>query len=143
MNASRRTLLATVGAAMAGMAGCLGSSGGDDNGGDNGGDDSEPEGPQGDVEVEGAMSDSITVDSSARFEDATVDENLVVEGTITNDGDSTVSAELTLTSPQFRRSADDTIEIAAGESSEFEVVLNAVYAPQFEGYTLTVNASGA
>lgn len=137
MMKSRRALLATTGAAVAGLAGCLGPSGDGDNESGNG----ESDGPAGEVNIEGELSDSTTVNSTARFEDAAVDENLVVSGTVTNDSeDSTLSAELELTSPQFRRGPDDTLEIAPGESSDFELVLNSVYAPQFEGYTLTVNA---
>lgn len=142
MTTSRRALLATAGAAVAGLAGCLGPSG--DSGGDNESGNGGSDGPAGEVNIEGELSDSTTVDVSARFEDAAVDENLIVSGTVTNDsGDSTLSAELQLMVPDFRRVPDDTLEIAPGGSSEFELVLNGVYAPQFDGYTLTVNASAA
>jgi hypothetical protein len=130
---SRRTFLATAGAAVAGMAGCLGPSGGDS---DDENDD-QSEGPSG--EVDNALGDSLSVEQSARFEDATIDQNLIVEGTVTNDGgDSTVSAELALDTEQFRRNDTQTVELGPGESADFELTLTSVYAQQFDGYTLSV-----
>lgn len=133
---SRRALLATVGAAVAGLAGCLGPSGdGDNNTSDNGGDS----GPSGEVVIEGPLSDTTTVDRSARFEDAAVDENLIVEGTVANDAEEgTLVANLELNLEDFRRNDAATLEIEPGESSDFELMLTSVYAPQFSGYTLTV-----
>jgi hypothetical protein len=133
---SRRALLATVGAAVGGLAGCLGPSGdGDNSTGDDGGDS----GPTGEVVVEGPLSDTTTVDRSARLEDGTVDENLIIEGTVTNDAeDRTLVANLALTIEQFRRNETTTLEVGPGESAEFELTLTAVYGPQFSSYTLTV-----
>jgi len=133
----RRTFLASVGAAVAGVAGCLGPSGGDsDNESENG---EESEGPPGEIAFEEGLSDSISVERSARFEDAAVDQTLIVEGTVTNDGgDNTLSVVLTLNIEQFRRNDSQTVEIGPGESAEFEVSLNSVYAEQFDGYTLDV-----
>lgn len=138
---SRRAVLATVGAAVGGLAGCLGPSGDNDNStdgngtGDNGGDS----GPSGEVVIEGPLSDTTTVDRSARFEDAAVDENLIVEGTVTNDAeDGTLVANLELNIEDFRRNETATLEVEPGESTDFELTLTSVYAPQFNGYTLTV-----
>jgi len=136
----RRTFLAAVGAAVAGVAGCLGPSGGDSD--DDNGDDGGSEGPQGEVAFEEGLSDAISVEQSARFEDAAVDENLIVEGTVTNNGgDDTLSVVLTLNIEQFRRNDSQTVEVGPEESAEFEVSLNSVYAEQFDGYTLNVTTA--
>lgn len=132
---TRRTVLGAVGAAVAGTAGCLGPSGGDDSDDGNG---DESEGPPGEVVVEDALSDSISVERSARFEDATVDQELIVEGSVTNNGEETVSVSLTLNIEDFRRDDGQTVEIGAGESADFSVSLTGVYQPQFNGYTLNV-----
>lgn len=133
---TRRTLLGAVGAAIAGTAGCLGPSGGDSD--DGNGDGNGSEGPPGEVVVEDALGDSLSVERSARFEDATIDEELIVEGTVTNNGEETVSVSLTLNIEDFRRNDDQTVEIGAGESADFSVSLTGVYQPQFNGYTLNV-----
>jgi len=134
---SRRALLATVGAAVGGLAGCLGPSG--DGGGDNNTGNGGDSGPSGELVVEGPLSDTTTVDRSARLEDGAVDENLIVEGTVTNNAEEgTLIANLALTIEQFRRSETTTLEVEPGESAEFELTLTAVYGPQFSSYTLTV-----
>lgn len=125
---------------MAGIAGCLGPSGGDSD--DEG--DGESDEPPGEVVVDGPMADSVAIDSSARFEEATVDQNLIVSGTVTNDGgENPLSAQLELDVEDFRRDTNQTVEVAPGESADFELTLNSVYAGQFDGYTLTVTAEEA
>lgn len=136
---TRRTVLGAVGAAIAGTAGCLGPSGGDDSDDGNG---DESEGPPGEVAIEDGLADAISVDQSARFEDAAVDQELIVEGTVTNDGgDEALSVVLTLNIEQFRRDDSQTVDVGTGESVEFEVSLNSVYAEQFDGYTLNVTTA--
>ena len=140
MRTDRRTLLGTVGAAVAGLAGCLGPSSDDDNGGNG-----EPEGPQGEIVVQGSLEGSVTVDDvSARFEDANIDENLIVEGTLTNNGDSSVRAEMLLEVEGFQfRDVEESVEVESGGSTEFELLFRDVFADQFSGYTLTVTAEPA
>ena len=133
---TRRTVLGAVGAAIARTAGCLGPSGSDSDNGN--GDGNGSEGPPGEVVVGDALSDSLSVERSARFEDATIDEELIVEGTVANNGEETVSVSLTLNIEDFRRNDDQTVEIGAGESADFSVSLTGVYQPQFDGYTLNV-----
>lgn len=136
---TRRTVLGVVGAAIAGTAGCLGPSGGDDSDDGNG---DESEGPPGEVAIEDGLADSISVDQSARFEDAPVDQELIVEGTVTNNGgDEALSVVLTLNIEQFRRDDSQTVDVGVGESAEFEVSLSSVYAEQFDGYTLNVTTA--
>ena len=147
----RRAVLTGVAGAVA-VSGCLGSSGddggdgsdGDDSGGDsdtsNGGTE---DGPAGEVVTEGGRSDAVAVDRSARFEEGNIDEILIVEGSVTNNDESALSVDLTLGVEQFRREATTTLELGAGESSEFELRLESVYAAQFDGYTLTVTAEQA
>lgn len=136
---TRRTVLGVVGAVIAGTAGCLGPSGGDDSDDGNG---DESEGPPGEVAIEDGLADSISVDQSARFEDAPVDQELIVEGTVTNNGgDEALSVVLTLNIEQFRRDDSQTVDVGVGESAEFEVSLSSVYAEQFDGYTLNVTTA--
>ena len=145
----RRAVLTGVAGAIA-VSGCLGggdggSEDGDDDTGDgdtgNGGTD---DGPAGEVVTEGGRSDAVAVDRSARFEEGNVDENLIVEGSVTNnDEESTLSVDLTLGVEQFRRESTTTLELGPGETDEFELRLESVYAAQFNGYTLTVTAEQA
>ena len=142
----RRVVLTSIAGAVT-VSGCLGSSDDDENDdGDSGTDTSDTDtdgtenGPAGEVVFEGARGEAIDVDLSARFEEGTVDEILVVEGSVTNAEDTAVTVELSLTVEQFRRDASTTVELGAGDSSEFEIRLESVYAPQFDGYTLTVTA---
>ena len=143
---NRRVVLTSIAGAVT-VSGCLGSSDDDENDDRNSGTDTSDtdtdgteNGPAGEVVFEGARSEAIDVDLSARFEEGTVDEILVVEGSVTNAEDAAVTVELSLAVEQFRRDASTTVELGAGDSSEFEIRLESVYAPQFDGYTLTVTA---
>ncbi|PSP19707.1 hypothetical protein BRC62_01620 [Halobacteriales archaeon QH_10_67_13] len=148
----RRAVLAGVAGAVA-ASGCLGSSGDDgseDGNGDNGsgddgdtGDGETEDGLAGEVVTEGERSDAVAVDRSARFEEGNIDEILIVEGSVTNEDESALSGDLTLGVEQFRREATATLELGPDESGEFELRLESVYAPQFNGYTLTVTAEEA
>ncbi len=148
----RRAVLTGVAGAVA-VSGCLGSSGddggdgsdGDDSSGSDGdtGDGGTEDGPAGEVVTEGGRGDAVAVDRSARFEEGNIDEILIVEGSVTNNDESALSVDLTLGVEQFRREATTTLELGAGESSEFELRLESVYAAQFNGYTLTVTAEQA
>jgi len=153
----RRAVLAGVAGVVA-VSGCIGPSGdgggdgrdGDDGGGSDGDDGSDTgdgeteDGPAGEVVTEGGRSDAVAVDRSARFEEGNIDEILIVEGSVTNsDEESALSVDLTLGVEQFRREATTTLELGPGESREFELRLESVYAAQFNGYTLTVTAEQA
>ena len=149
----RRAVLTGIAGAVA-VSGCLGSSGddggdgsdGDDSSGSDGdtGDGETEDGPAGEVVTEGGRSEAVAVDRSARFEEGNIDEILIVEGSVTNsDDESALSVDLTLGVEQFRREATTTLDLGAGESSEFELRLESVYAAQFNGYTLTVTAEQA
>jgi len=157
----RRGVLTGVAGAVA-VSGCLGSSGddgsedgnGDDGSEDGNGDDGSggdgdtgdggtEDGPAGEVVTEGGRSDAVAVDRSARFEEGNVDEILIVEGSVTNEDESALSVDLTLGVEQFRREATATLKLGPDESGEFELRLESVYAPQFNGYTLTVTAEQA
>ncbi len=141
----RRAVLVGVAGAIT-ISGCIGPSGDGgsaDNGTDDGDSSTEVGGtdePAGEIIVEGERGETVAVDSSARFEDGNIDEILIIEGSVTNDGEDTLSVDLTLGVEQFRREATTTLELGAGESGEFELRLESVYAPQFDRYTLTIMA---
>ena len=146
MAISRRALIVTAGAAVAGIAGCIGPSPDDDSNGDendeeNGG----PEGPPGEIIVQGPLEGSVVVgDVVGRFEESTIDEDLIIEGTLTNEGDQRLRADMLLELEGFQfRDLEETVEVDPDDSTEFELVFTDVFADQFSGYTLTITAEAA
>lgn len=144
MAISRRALIVAAGAAVAGIAGCIGPSPDDDdsNGDENDEENGGPEGPPGEIIVQGPLEGSVVVgDVVGRFEESTIDEDLIIEGTLTNEGDQRLRADMLLELEGFQfRDLEETVEVDPDDSTEFELVFTDVFADQFSGYTLTITA---
>ncbi|ERG88768.1 MAG: hypothetical protein J07HX5_00914 [halophilic archaeon J07HX5] len=137
----RREATIAITTAAIGLAGCSGSSDGGNTDAEADETESEQDAPQGEVVIEGQLSDAVSASSSAQFESGGADDNLVVDGTVTNESETeTVRVTLQLQIEDFQRNASQTIELEPGTTEEYQLKLESIYTPQFAGYTVVVEA---
>lgn len=141
----RRECVVTLGAgAAAALSGCLGGGDGGTDGNGNTGDGGGAGGEiQGETSFDGDAADFLTVEHSGQFEEGTVSQNLVVEGTAENTSDSSLNVEVVLEVDGYIPNERTTLAMGPGESIEFSIEYADIDAGQVGGYTLEIGFSGS
>ncbi|PSP19301.1 hypothetical protein BRC62_02085, partial [Halobacteriales archaeon QH_10_67_13] len=119
-----------------------GGDGGTDDGGTDGGGTTGDE-IQGETSFDGDAADFLTVEHSGRFEEGTVSQNLVVEGTAENTSDSSLNVEVVLEIDGYIPDERTTLAMDPGESTEFSIEYADIDAGQVGGYTLEFGFSSS
>lgn len=140
----RRECVVTLGAgAAAALSGCLGGGDGDGGDGDTGDGGATGGEIQGETSFDGDAADFLTVEHSGRFEEGTVSQNLVVEGTAENTSDSSLDVEVVLEVDGYIPNERTTLAMGPGESIEFSIEYADIDAGQVGGYTLEIGFSSS
>jgi len=142
--ARRRECVVTLGAgAAAALSGCLGGGDGDSGDGNTGDGGAAGGEIQGETSFDGDAADFLTVEHSGRFEEGTVSQNLVVEGTAENTSDSSLDVEVVLEVDGYIPNERTTLAMDPGESTEFSIEYADIDAGQVGGYTLEIGFSSS